>query len=174
MPLLSYKNMKPQLEKGVFVAPGAHVIGRVKLGERTSVWFGASVRGDMDSISIGEETNIQDNATVHVDEGVPTVIGSRVTVGHNAVLHGCTVESNVLIGMGVIILNEAVIGKDSLVAAGSLVAPGTIVPPRSLVMGVPGKIVRTLSEDQLPIKDGTYRRYMELALNYSSENPVEL
>ncbi len=174
MPVLPYKNMKPKLDKGVFVSPGAHVIGRVTLGARTSVWFGASVRGDMDSISIGEETNIQDNVTVHVDEGTPTVIGSRVTVGHNAVLHGCTVESNVLIGMGAIILNEAVIGKDSLVAAGSLIAPGTIVPPCSLVMGVPGKVVRTLSEDQLPIKDGMYRRYMDLARNYSSENPVEL
>ena len=166
MPVLSYKNHQPFLGEGVFIAPGAFVIGEVILGARANVWYNAVVRGDMACITIGEETNLQDNVTIHVDEDVPTLIGNRVTVGHNVVLHGCTVEDGALIGMGSVILNGAVIGRDSLVGAGSLVTPGTIIPPRSLVIGSPGKVVRTLSEDQIPLADGMYKRYLTLALNH--------
>lgn len=169
MPVLTYKNHSPALNETVFIAPGAYIIGQVKIGARSSVWFGASVRGDMDEIIIGEESNLQDNVTVHVDGGAPTIIGNRVTVGHNVVLHGCTVEDGVLIGMGSVILNGAVIGKDSLIAAGSLVTPGTEIPPRSLVMGSPGKVVRTLDEGQIPLVDGMYRRYINLAGSYREE-----
>jgi carbonic anhydrase/acetyltransferase-like protein (isoleucine patch superfamily) len=154
------------LGEGVFIAPGAFVIGEVTLGARTNVWYNAVIRGDMAPVTIGEETNLQDNVTIHVDEGVPTLIGNQVTVGHNVVLHGCTVEDGVLIGMGSVILNGAVIGRDSLVGAGSLVTPGTVIPPRSLVIGSPGKVVRTLSEDQIPMADGMYKRYLKLAINH--------
>ncbi len=166
MPIITYKNISPELGEGVFISPGSYIIGRVIIGACSSLWFGTVARGDLDQITIGEETNLQDNVTVHVDEGKPVIIGSRVTVGHNAVLHGCTVEDGVLIGMGALILNGAVIGHDSLVAAGSLVTPKTIIPPRSLVMGSPGKVVRTLSENQIPAVDAMYRRYLYLAANY--------
>ena len=166
MPIITYKNFAPELGEDVFISPGSFVIGQVKIGARSSLWFGAVVRGDLDQITIGEESNLQDNVTVHVDEGVPVVIGSRVTVGHNVVLHGCTIEDDALIGMGSVILNGAVIGFDSLVAAGSLVTPNTIIPPRSLVMGSPAKVVRELKEGQLPSVDAMYRRYLKLAANY--------
>ncbi len=167
MPLLTYKDHKPVLGEGVFVAPGAHVIGDVTIGDRSSVWFCAVVRGDMDKIVIGAESNLQDNVTVHVDKGGPTFIGSQVTIGHNVVLHGCTVEDGALIGMGSVILNGAVIGKDSLVAAGSLITPGSKIPPRSLVMGSPGKVVRTLTEEQIPRADGMYLNYLDLVKDYT-------
>ena len=168
MPLLAYKNYYPELGEEAYVAPGAYVIGNVKVGARTSIWFGASVRGDMEQITIGEESNIQDNVTIHVDYDTPTIIGNRVTVGHNVVLHSCIVEDGALIGMGAVILNGAVIGKDSLVAAGSLVTPNTKIPPRSMVMGSPGKVVRTLSEDNIPVKDEMYLNYLNLIRNYKA------
>lgn len=166
MPVLPYKTFSPELNEEVFIAPGAYVIGQVAIGARTSIWFGAVVRGDMESIRIGEESNIQDNVTVHVDYDFPTVIGDRVTVGHNAILHGCTVEDGCLIGMGSVLLNGSVIGRDSLIAAGSLITQGTIIPPRSLVIGSPGKVVRTLTEEQIPVKGAMYRNYMTLASDY--------
>ncbi len=172
MPVLTYKNFAPELGEDVFISPGTFVIGRVKIGARSSLWFGAVARGDLDKISIGEESNLQDNVTVHVDEGMPTIIGSRVTIGHNVVLHGCTIEDGALIGMGSVILNGAVIGRDSLVAAGSLITPNTIIPPRSLVMGSPAKVMRTLEADQIPLVDAMYRRYLNLASNYRNDTGV--
>ena len=170
MPVIAYKKCYPELGEDAYIAPGAYVIGNVKIGARSSIWFGASVRGDMETITIGEESNIQDNVTVHVDYDTPTIIGNRVTVGHNVVLHGCKVEDGCLIGMGSVILNDVVIGKDSLVAAGSLVTPGTEIPPRSLVMGSPGKVVRTLKEDQIPVKAEMYRNYLKLAKEYREDD----
>ena len=166
MPIIIYKSYTPELDEDVFISPGSFVIGQVRIGARSSLWFGAVVRGDLDRITIGEETNLQDNVTVHVDGGEPVSIGNRVTVGHNAVLHSCIVEDGVLIGMGSVILNGVLIGRDSLVAAGSLITPGTIIPPRSLVMGSPGKVVRELGDDQLPSVDAMYRRYLNLAADY--------
>ncbi len=166
MPLLPYKNYKPEIKEDVFIAPNAYVIGNVKIGSRASIWYGAAIRGDMDEITIGEESNIQDNVTIHVDFATPTRVGRRVTVGHNAVIHGAIVEDGALIGMGSVILNGAVIGQDSLIAAGSLITPGTEIPPRSLVMGSPGKVVKTLEEDQLPVKAEMYRNYLDLAKDY--------
>lgn len=170
MTVFSYQHDWPTLAADVYVAPGARIIGRVTVGTGSSIWFNAVVRGDMDEIVIGDQTNIQDNATVHVDSGVPVCIGSRVTVGHNAILHGCTVEDEVLVGMGAIILNGAVVGSSSIIAAGSVVAPGTVIPPRSLVMGIPGKVVRELTDDQLPAVDGMYRRYADLRRVYSEQS----
>jgi carbonic anhydrase/acetyltransferase-like protein (isoleucine patch superfamily) len=166
MPVLNYKNFTPVLGEGVYISPGSFVIGHVTIGACSSLWFGAVARGDLDQIIIGEESNLQDNVTVHVDEGVPTTIGNRVTVGHNVVLHGCTIEDDALIGMGSVILNGAVIGRDCMVAAGSLVTPNTVIPPRSLVMGSPAKVVRELNENQLPSVDAMYRRYLSLSANY--------
>lgn len=166
MPIIAYKRFIPELGEDVFISPGSYVIGQVKIGARSSLWFGAVARGDLDQIAIGEESNLQDNVTIHVDEGVPTTIGNRVTVGHNVVLHGCIIEDDALIGMGSVILNGAVIGRDCMVAAGSLVTPNTVIPPRSLVMGSPAKVVRELNENQLPSVDAMYRRYLSLSANY--------
>jgi carbonic anhydrase/acetyltransferase-like protein (isoleucine patch superfamily) len=125
-----------------FIAPGAVVLGDVTIGEDASVWYGAVVRGDMAPIVIGAQTNLQDGTIVHVDEGVPCTIGRRIGVGHCVILHGCTVEDECLIGMGSILLNGVRIGTGSVVAAGAVIPEGMQVPPRSLVMGVPGRIVR--------------------------------
>ena len=168
MPVLSFKNSHPRLGDNVYVAPGAYVIGDVVIGSSSSVWFNAVIRGDIAPIRIGDETNLQDNVTVHVDRDIPVTVGNRVTVGHNAVLHGCTIEDNALIGINAVILNGAVIGHDSLVAAGSLVTPGIVIPPYSLVMGSPGKVVRSLSEEQTPRAQGMYKRYVQIARTYTS------
>ncbi len=166
MAVITYNDFKPAVAEDTFLAPGACLIGRVRVGRRSSIWYNAVVRGDMDSVIIGAETNIQDNATIHVDRGAPVRIGDRVTVGHNAVLHGCTVEDEVLVGMGAIILNGAVIGRSSIIGAGTLVASGKIIPPRSLVIGIPGRVVRELAGDELPVAGGTYRNYCDLARDY--------
>lgn len=134
--------MSAEVHPTAFIAAGAVVLGDVTLGEESSVWYGAVVRGDMAPIVIGAQTNIQDGTIVHVDEGVPCTIGSRVGVGHRVILHGCTVGDECLIGMGAILLNGVRIGAGSVVAAGAVIPEGMQVPPRSLVMGLPGRIVR--------------------------------
>ncbi len=140
----------PELpEDGDFwVAPSADVIGKVKLESGASVWFGAIVRGDNELITIGEGANVQDASVLHTDPGYPLVLGKNVTVGHRAMLHGCVVGENALIGMGATVLNGAVIGKNAVIGAGALVAEGKTIPDNALVMGIPGKVVRTLSDDE--------------------------
>lgn len=127
--------------------PTAVIIGDVTLGRDASVWPTAVLRGDSDAIVIGDETNVQDGAIVHVDPGVPVRIGSRVTIGHRAVIHGCTIEDDCLIGIGAIVLNGAVIGAGSMVGAGAVITEGTVVPPGSLVLGVPAKVVRPVDDE---------------------------
>ncbi|HEY3377577.1 MAG TPA: gamma carbonic anhydrase family protein [Armatimonadota bacterium] len=139
---------RPVLDDSVFVAPTATVIGDVTLGQDVSIWYGACVRGDMAPIHIGDGSNVQENASIHVDPGVPVTIGRGVTIGHNAIVHGATIEDHALIGMGAIILNRAVIGAGSLIAAGTVVREGMVVPPGSLVAGVPGKILKALTAEQ--------------------------
>ncbi|MEZ0051638.1 carbonic anhydrase/acetyltransferase-like protein (isoleucine patch superfamily) [Mycobacterium sp. MAA66] len=139
----------PQLHDESWVAPNAAVLGRVTLAARASVWYGVTLRAEFEPIEIGEGSNIQDGCTVHVDPGFPAKIGAGVSVGHNAVLHGCTVEDGALIGMGAIVLNGARIGEGSLVAAGTVVPQGFVVPPRSMIAGVPGKIRRELTDDEV-------------------------
>jgi carbonic anhydrase/acetyltransferase-like protein (isoleucine patch superfamily) len=138
----------PDISSSAWVAPGATVIGRAILGDRASVFYGAVVRADTDRITLGAGSNLQDNVSVHCDEGAPTTIGAGVSVGHNAVLHGCTIEDDVLIGMSATVLNRAVIGRGSLIAAGTVVLEDTVVPPGSLVAGIPGKVRRPLTEDE--------------------------
>ncbi|HET9041032.1 MAG TPA: gamma carbonic anhydrase family protein [Gemmatimonadales bacterium] len=134
--------MTARIHPSAFIAPGAAVMGDVTIGEDASVWYGAVLRGDMAPIVIGPESNLQDGTIVHVDEGLPCTVGRRVGVGHRVILHGCTVEDECLIGMGSILLNGVRIGTGSVVAAGAVIPEGMQVPPRSLVMGVPGRIVR--------------------------------
>lgn len=138
----------PVVPASAWAAPTATLIGAVTLGERASVFYGAVLRADSDTITIGDDTNIQDNVVVHCDEGVPATLGARISVGHGAVLHGCTVEDDCLIGMSATVLNGAVIGAGSLVAAGAVVLEGTIIPPGSLVAGVPAKVRRELTEEE--------------------------
>jgi carbonic anhydrase/acetyltransferase-like protein (isoleucine patch superfamily) len=139
----------PALHPDAFVADGARVIGSVSIGERASVWYNTVVRGDVAAISIGAFSNVQDNVSVHVDASNPVDIGEYVSVGHNAVVHGCTIGDGALIGMGSVVLSGAVIGEGSLVAAGAVVLEGTQIPPRSLVAGVPAKVRRELTDDEV-------------------------
>ncbi|HEY3417585.1 MAG TPA: gamma carbonic anhydrase family protein [Armatimonadota bacterium] len=136
-------------DDSVFIAYTATVIGDVRLGLEASVWYGASVRGDIAPITIGDRSNVQDNASIHVDFGVPVYIGRDVTIGHNAVVHGATIEDEVLIGIGAVVLNHAVIGTGSIVAAGAVVREGMEVPPGSLVAGVPAKVIKEISPEQM-------------------------
>ncbi|MBC7272704.1 MAG: gamma carbonic anhydrase family protein [Streptomyces sp.] len=139
---------EPKVDEGVFVAPTASVIGDVTLRAGASVWYGAVLRGDVERISVGASSNVQDNCTLHADPGFPVTVGERVSIGHNAVVHGATVEDDCLIGMGATVLNGAVIGAGSLVAAQALVPQGMVVPPGSLVAGVPAKVRRELTEEE--------------------------
>ncbi|MGW4550119.1 gamma carbonic anhydrase family protein [Streptomyces violaceorubidus] len=138
----------PQLDAEAFVAPTASVIGDVTLHAGASVWYGAVLRGDVERISVGASSNVQDNCTLHADPGFPVTVGERVSIGHNAVVHGATVEDDCLIGMGATVLNGAVIGAGSLVAAQALVPQGMRVPPGSLVTGVPARVRRELTEEE--------------------------
>lgn len=148
-PIYPLAGVVPRVAEGVFVAPTAAVIGDVELAEGSSVWFGAVLRGDVGAIRIGPRTNVQDLACIHVTGGMTTTtVGADVTIGHGAILHGCTVEDGCLVGMGSIVLDGAVIGAKSVIAAGAVVSPRTIVPPGSFVAGMPAKVVRPASELQ--------------------------
>jgi carbonic anhydrase/acetyltransferase-like protein (isoleucine patch superfamily) len=149
--ILALEGRIPRLHPDSWVAPNASVIGAVTLGERASVWYSATLRADFDPIEVGAGSNVQDGATIHADPGFPVTIGERVTVGHNAVLHGCTIEDDCLIGMGSIIGNGARIGAKSLIAPGAVLPQGMKVPPRSLVAGVPAKIRRELRDDEITL-----------------------
>jgi carbonic anhydrase/acetyltransferase-like protein (isoleucine patch superfamily) len=151
-----------------FVAPTAAVMGDVTLGEDASVWYGAVLRGDMAPIIVGAQSNIQDGTIVHVDEGVPCVVGRRVAVGHRVILHGCTVGNDCLIAMGSILLNGVTIGEGSVVAAGAVVPEGMQVPPGSLVMGLPGRIVRQVDSALAERIESTWSHYVEEARAHRS------
>ena len=160
--IVALRGRAPQLHDECWVAPSASVIGQVRLAARSSVWYGATLRAEAEPIEIGFGTNIQDGATIHVDAEFPVSIGSGVSVGHNAVLHGCIVEDDSLIGMGAIILNGARIGQGSLIAAGAVVAQGVVVPPRSLVTGVPGRVRRELSDVEIANNRHNAQIYQQL------------
>jgi carbonic anhydrase/acetyltransferase-like protein (isoleucine patch superfamily) len=151
MTIYALDGISPDLpEEGCYwVAPGAVLIGNIKLERMASVWFGAVLRGDNELIHIGENSNIQDGSVLHTDPGLPLTVGSNCTIGHKAILHGCTVGNNTLIGMGATILNRAKIGNNCLIGANSLITEGKIIPDNSLVMGAPGKIVGELNEEAM-------------------------
>lgn len=151
MTVYALGDKKPQVPPAgeYWIAPNAVVLGDVILESGASIWFNAVLRGDTDTLSVGENSNIQDGSILHADEGVPLLIGRDVTVGHKAMLHGCTVGDNSLIGIGAVVLNGAVIGKNCLIGANSLIPEGKVIPDGSLVMGQPGKVVRELTEAQI-------------------------
>ena len=149
MPLYRIAGQEPQLGEGAWVAPSADVIGDARLGAGASVWFGAVIRADNTPIIVGEGTNVQEGAMLHSDPGAPLSVGAEVTVGHHAILHGCTIGDRVLIGMGATVLNRAVIGEDSLVGAGALVTEGKEFPAGSLIVGVPARVLRTLRPEEV-------------------------
>ena len=168
--LRAFGGVAPRIDPSVFLAPGCVVVGDVVLGPGASIWFGAVVRGDVNSIRIGARTNIQDQAVVHVTGGAhPTVIGDDVTVGHQAVLHGCTVKDRCLIGIGAIVLDGAVVGEEAMVGAGALVPPGMVVPARSLVMGAPARVRRSLDAADVEALRASAAHYVEYAARYRSE-----
>jgi carbonic anhydrase/acetyltransferase-like protein (isoleucine patch superfamily) len=147
--LLDFGGNSPVVDATAFVAPNATLIGAVTIAENASVFYGSVLRGDMDSIAIGPGSNVQDNVSMHTDRDLQLVVGSGVSIGHGAILHGCVVEDDCLIGMGATVLNRAVIGANSLVAAGAVVLEDTVIPPRSLVAGVPAKVRRQLTDDEV-------------------------
>jgi carbonic anhydrase/acetyltransferase-like protein (isoleucine patch superfamily) len=158
---------QPQwIDSTAWLAPTATVLGEVHIGARSSIWFGAVIRGDVEAIRIGDETNIQDLACLHADPGKPCVVGNRVTMGHQAIVHGATVEDECLIGIGAIVLNDARIGRHSIIGAGALVPEGKVIPPRSLVLGMPGKIVREITEQDLQRILHGYAHYVAAAARY--------
>jgi carbonic anhydrase/acetyltransferase-like protein (isoleucine patch superfamily) len=159
-------------EGGFFVAPGAVVVGDVTVGELSSFWFGAVVRGDVAPVIIGRRVNVQDGAVIHCDTDVSNTIGDDVTIGHRAVVHGVSVGAGTLIGMGAVVLGGTRIGRECLVAAGAVVPPGLVVPDRMLVIGVPGKIARPVREKDLAYMKWLTAHYVELAERYTREEDV--
>jgi carbonic anhydrase/acetyltransferase-like protein (isoleucine patch superfamily) len=154
---------EPRVSAALFIAWNAEVAGAVTLAEETSVWFSATLRGDIEPITLGRGSNVQDGATIHTDFGLPCVVGERVTIGHHAILHGCKVGDDCLIGMGAVILSGAVIGKESIVGAGALVTEGKSFPPRSLIIGSPAKAVRTLDDAAVEKVQKNGQVYVRLA-----------
>jgi carbonic anhydrase/acetyltransferase-like protein (isoleucine patch superfamily) len=162
MPQISLAGHTPAVADTAWVAPTAAVIGDVTIGERTGVFYSAVVRGDTTTITIGEGSNLQDGVVLHADPDFPCTVGSGVSIGHAAVVHGCTIEDDCLIGMGAVVLNGAVVGRGSMVAAGAVVLEGAQIPPGSLVAGVPGKVRRELSADEQAGLRENARHYTEL------------
>lgn len=163
MAIYEFHGIAPQLGKGVWVADSAQVIGRVQLGENVSVWYGTVVRGDTEQIRIGRNSNIQDLSVLHADLGVPLIIGEEVTVGHQAMLHGCTIGDGTLIGIQAVVLNNAKVGRNSIVGAGSVVTEGKEFPDNSLIVGSPAKAIRTLDSEQIANFQILSRQYVENA-----------
>ncbi|MGD9503761.1 MAG: gamma carbonic anhydrase family protein [Syntrophobacteraceae bacterium] len=175
MALMAYKDVYPELGEDVFVAPGAWVIGDVVIGARTSVWFNSVVRGDDNYIRIGADSNVQDNCTLHVTiHRFPLEIGDRVTIGHNAIIHGSVIEDDCLIGMGSVIMDGVRIGKGSIVAGGAVVPPGLQVPPGSMVMGVPGKVARQLTDADHELIQESWAHYVRMAGDYLSAGLLDV
>jgi carbonic anhydrase/acetyltransferase-like protein (isoleucine patch superfamily) len=162
-----YENKHPRFGARVFVADNAAVIGDVEIGDDCSIWFATTVRGDVNAIRIGRNTNVQDNCTIHVTHlDWPTVIGENVTIGHGAIVHGCTVGNGALIGMGSRVLDGAVVGESAMVGAGALVPPGMQVPPRTLVVGVPARVKRPLTPDELAHLENSWKNYVQYKDRY--------
>ncbi len=157
------------INESVFIAPGAVIVGDVHLGRQSSVWYNAVIRGDTDAITIGPRTNVQDGAVLHVAAGLPLRIGAGVTIGHRAVVHGALVEDDVLIGIGAIVLSGARIGHDCIIGAGTVVTGRSVIPPDSMVVGVPGRVVRSLTEEELQSIRAAAERYVQYSAHYQAE-----
>lgn len=167
MSIISYQGISPKLHSSVFVAEGAQIIGDVVIEKDSSVWFNTVIRGDVNFIRIGERTNIQDNTVIHVtNKKFPTFIGSNVTVGHSAVIHACTIYDYCLIGMGAIVLDDAKVGPYALVAAGAVVTMGAVIPEGTLVAGIPAKVIRKLTDDELGFLKQSAQNYVDYVGTY--------
>jgi len=164
--VLPFLEHRPVLGERVFVAPGAKVIGRVKLGDDVSIWHNAVLRGDINSIEIGARSNVQDNASIHLADSYGVKIGADVVIGHNAVVHACTIDDNCLIGMGAIVMDGAHVGTGSIVAAGALVPPGKVIPPNSMVAGVPCKVMRETSLEERDANKAMAAKYVRNKDNF--------
>jgi carbonic anhydrase/acetyltransferase-like protein (isoleucine patch superfamily) len=165
-----FRGVHPQIPNSAYVDVSAQIIGDVHLGEQSSVWCNAVLRGDMYYIRIGDRTNVQDNCVVHTRTGShPTILEDEVTVGHSVTLHGCYVERGALIGIGSIVLDDARVGSQSLVAAGSLISPGTIIPSRSLVMGIPARVKRLLTDEEVAGLAAFWKNYVDYVPKYKNE-----
>lgn len=167
--ILNFKNKIPSIHESCFIAQNATILGDVKMAENASVWYGAVLRGDGSEIIIGKNSNVQDNATVHCDPDFPVHIGENVTVGHNAIIHGCTINNNVMVGMGATVLNGAVIGEGSIIGAGALVREGQIIPENSLVIGLPAKVVKETTEEQHKAIIENANHYVELGREHKKD-----
>ena len=171
---LSFKGVEPVVDPSVYVAPGAVIIGDVVIGPESSIWFGTVVRADVNYIRIGAQTNIQDQCILHVTGGTyPLNVGNRITVGHRAIIHGCTIEDGCLIGMGAVLLDGCHVGGEAIVAAGSVVSEGSQIPPRTLAMGVPAEPRREITEKELARAKYSASHYLELAQIYRREHTHE-
>ena len=159
--------LKPMIDPSVFIAKGAVVLGDVTIEKNCSIWYNATVRSTESYIKIGEGSNVQDNCVIHVSHDCPTVIGSYVTIGQGAIIHGCTIDDNTLVGMGAIILNGAKIGKNCIIAAGALIPQNKVIPDNSLVMGSPGKIVRQVTEDEIQHNHKNAENYINDRITYA-------
>lgn len=165
----AFKGRSPRIAASAFIAPNATVIGRVEVGEESSIWFNTVARGDINEIRIGSQTNIQDGCILHVTRRHPVIIGSRVTFGHGAIIHGCDIGDDCLIAMGAIVLDGAVIEPGCIVGAGTLIPPDLKVPAGSLVLGSPGRVVRQLNEQDLRRIESGWRNYVEYRKEYLDE-----
>lgn len=172
--ITSYKDKNPKISKTVFIAESADIIGDVEIGDSSSIWFNATLRGDQNKIKIGNRTSIQDNVVIHVDSTNEVQIGDNVTIGHGAVLHGCRIENNVIIGMNSTVLNGAEVGKNSIVGANALVPEGKKFPERSLIIGVPGKVKRELEEVEIEAILRNAEEYVELTKEYRGNSKVNI
>ena len=169
MSIYALGNKTPELADDAWVAPGAQVMGRVRLEPGSSVWFGAVLRGDNELIQVGTGSNIQENCVLHTDMGFPLTIGAGCTIGHKAMLHGCTIGANSLIGMGATVLNGAVIGENCLIGAGALITEGKVIPDGSLVMGAPGKVVREMDDKAIAGLRASALHYSENAARFARD-----
>ncbi len=169
MTLYALADSQPQVHADAWVAPDANVIGKVVLEAGSSVWFGATLRGDNEVIHVGKGSNVQENCVFHTDMGYPLTIGENCTIGHKVMLHGCTIADNTLIGMGATILNGAKIGRNCLIGAGALITEGKVIPDGSLVMGVPGKVVRQLDEKAIQGLTASAQHYSDNAARFSRD-----
>ncbi len=161
-----HRGVWPTIAASAYIAPGAIIIGDVRIGEECSVWSGAVLRGDMAPVTIGRGANVQENATVHVDADTPCVVGEYCVIGHNAIVHGCVVEDGSMIAMHATVLNRATVGAGSIVAAAALVAEDAAIPPRSMVMGLPGKVRRDVTDDEVAKVRANAERYIALSREY--------
>jgi carbonic anhydrase/acetyltransferase-like protein (isoleucine patch superfamily) len=173
LPIYSLDGVRPEIADNAYVAPSAQVIGNVKMADHSSVWFGAVIRGDNDLIEIGARTNIQDNSVLHTDPGIPLIIGDGVIVGHRVMLHGCKIGENTLIGIGATILNGAVIGKNCIIGAHSLITEGKVIPDGSMVVGSPGRIIKSLTEQHFQMLRINSEVYVANAKRFN-QNLIEI